>query len=98
MLMVRVPRSFNPPHRIIRQGSNRFWAAAGKYEPDVNELRVLFNAGPQLADRIRNFRDYGDSAQKSMTSGSVNFVHCHHPSSPIIDQPPPRSNMTPILL
>jgi hypothetical protein len=27
-----------------------------KYEPDVSELRTLFNAGPQLADRIRNFR------------------------------------------
>ena len=58
VLVIRVPRSYNPPHRIIRQGSNRFWArsAAGKYEPDVNELRTLFNAGPQLADRIRNFR------------------------------------------
>lgn len=58
VLLVRVPRSFNPPHRIIRQGSNRFWArsAAGKYEPDVNELRALFNSGPQLAERIRNFR------------------------------------------
>ena len=30
--------------------------AAGKYEPDVNELRALFVAGPQLADRVRNFR------------------------------------------
>jgi Putative DNA-binding domain len=58
VLIIRVPRSYNPPHRIIRQGSNRFWArsAAGKYEPDVNELRTLFNAGPQLADRVRNFR------------------------------------------
>ena len=58
VLIIRVPRSYSAPHRIIRQGSNRFWArsAAGKYEPDVNELRTLFNAGPQLADRIRNFR------------------------------------------
>jgi Putative DNA-binding domain len=58
VLIVRIPRSYNPPHRVIRQGSNRFWArsAAGKYEPDVNELRTLFKAGPQLADRIRNFR------------------------------------------
>lgn len=58
VLILRIPRSYNAPHRIIRQNSNRFWArsAAGKYEPDVNELRTLFNAGPQLADRIRNFR------------------------------------------
>jgi hypothetical protein len=58
VLIIRLPRSYNAPHRIIRQGSNRFWArsAAGKYEPDVNELRTLFSAGPQLADRIRDFR------------------------------------------
>jgi len=58
VLIIRVSRSYNPPHRVIRQGSNRFWArsAAGKYEPDVNELRLLFNASPLLADRIRNFR------------------------------------------
>jgi hypothetical protein len=58
VLVIRIPRSYNPPHRVIRQGSNRFWArsTAGKYEPDVNELRTLFSAGPQLADRIRNFR------------------------------------------
>jgi hypothetical protein len=58
VLIIRVPRSYNAPHRIIRQGSNRFWArsAAGKYEPDVNELRTLFSAGPQLVDRIRDFR------------------------------------------
>jgi len=58
VLIVRVPRSFSAPHRVVRQGSNRFWArsAAGKYEPDVDELRQLFLAAPQLADRIRNFR------------------------------------------
>jgi hypothetical protein len=58
VLILRVPRSYNAPHRVIREKSIRFWArsAAGKYEPDVNELRTLFNAGPQLADRIRNFR------------------------------------------
>jgi hypothetical protein len=58
VLIIRVPRSYNAPHRIIRQRSNRFWArsAAGKYEPDVNELRTLFNASPQLAERVRNFR------------------------------------------
>jgi hypothetical protein len=58
VLVIRIARSDKPPHRVIRQGSNRFWSrsAAGKYEPDVNELRMLFNAGPALADRIRNFR------------------------------------------
>lgn len=60
VLIVRVPRSYNQPHRIIRQGSghNRFYArsSAGKYEPNVDELRLLFAQAPQLADRIRDFR------------------------------------------
>jgi hypothetical protein len=80
VLIIRVPRSYNPPHRIIRQGSNRFWArsAAGKYEPDVNELRVLFNAGPLLAERIRDFRlnriakiAAGDAPVELMDRGTI---------------------------
>ena len=60
MLLVRIPRSYNPPHRVIRQGKgqHRFWArsSAGKYEPNVDELRELFVLAPRLADRIREFR------------------------------------------
>ncbi|MGB8365241.1 MAG: ATP-binding protein [Rhizomicrobium sp.] len=60
VLVVRIPRSFNPPHRVVRQGKgqNRFWArsSAGKYEPNVDELRALFTLAPQIADRIRDFR------------------------------------------
>ncbi len=60
VLHIRVPRSFNPPHRIVRlgKGQNRFWArsSAGKYEPNVEELRALFVHAPQLTESIRNFR------------------------------------------
>lgn len=58
VLVLRIPRSYNQPHRVIRQGSVRFWArsSAGKYEPNVDELRALFMRAPQLADRIRDFR------------------------------------------
>jgi hypothetical protein len=59
-LLVRVPRSYNPPHRIVRQGKgqNRFWArsSAGKYEPNVDELRALFTLAPQLTERMRDWR------------------------------------------
>jgi hypothetical protein len=59
-LVIRVPRSYNPPHRILGQGTGqgRFYArsSAGKYEPNVDELRLLFTRAPQLADRVRNFR------------------------------------------
>ncbi len=58
VLIIRILRSYNQPHRVVRQGSNRFWArsSAGKYEPDVDELRTLFTAAPLLADRVRDFR------------------------------------------
>jgi len=59
-LVIRVPRSYNSPHRIVRQGTGqgRFYArsSAGKYEPNVDELRLLFTRAPQLADRLRGFR------------------------------------------
>jgi hypothetical protein len=61
VLIVRIPRSYIQPHRIVRQGKpgdHRFWArsSAGKYEPNVDELRLLFTRAPQLADRVRDFR------------------------------------------
>jgi hypothetical protein len=58
VIIVRVPRSFIPPHRVIARNSNRFWARAGttKYQPNVEQLRHLFNDAPHLADRIRSFQ------------------------------------------
>lgn len=57
-LVIRVSRSFNPPHRVVRDNSNRFWArhTGGKYEPDVDQLRELFTVAPTLAEKIRDFR------------------------------------------
>lgn len=58
ILVLRVARSYNPPHRIIRENSNRFWArsTAGKYEPNVDQLRELFTLAPRIADQTREFR------------------------------------------
>jgi hypothetical protein len=58
VIVVRVPRSYNQPHRIIFKNSGRFWArsSAGKYEPNVEELRRIFIEAPLLAERIRAFR------------------------------------------
>ena len=61
VLIVRIPRSYIQPHRIVREGRSgdqRFWARSskGKYQPNVDELRLLFNRAPQLADRVRDFR------------------------------------------
>jgi len=58
VLIVRVPRSYSAPRRVIFRGRNRFWArsSAGKYEPNVEELRAMFFFAPQLAERMREFR------------------------------------------
>lgn len=57
-IVIRVPRSWNPPHRVVAHGSNRFWArnSGGKYEPKVEQLRQLFLVAPALAERVRDFR------------------------------------------
>ena len=56
-LLVRVPRSWSPPHRVVAQKSNRFWARTDrqKYEPDVDQLRDLFAVAPSIAEKIRDF-------------------------------------------
>jgi hypothetical protein len=58
VIIVRAPRSFIPPHRVIARDSNRFWARAGitKYQPNVEQLRRLFNDAPHLTERIRAFQ------------------------------------------
>jgi hypothetical protein len=58
VLIIRAPRSMTPPHRVFYRNRNRFWARAssGKYEPNVQELRHLFNEAPRLAERIAAFR------------------------------------------
>jgi hypothetical protein len=57
-ILIRAPRSFLIPHRVNYKGRNRFWArsSAGKFEPNVQELRSLFMDAPQLVERIRAFR------------------------------------------
>jgi hypothetical protein len=58
VLVVRIPKSYNPPHRVAFQGAKRFYArsSGGRYEPNVEELRNLFLATPHLHERIRAFR------------------------------------------
>jgi hypothetical protein len=58
VIVVRVPRSYAPPHRVIYKNRSRFWARAssGKYEPNVEELRHIFTEAPRIAERITAFR------------------------------------------
>jgi len=58
VLVIRISRSFLPPHRVVARESNKFWARAGtaKYQPNVQQLRQLFNDAPHMAERIRSFQ------------------------------------------
>lgn len=57
-LVVRVGRSYLPPHRVAFGGRNRFYVRGpgGRFEPDVDGLRALFTAAPTLGQRIRELR------------------------------------------
>lgn len=58
VIIIRVPRSWNPPHRVIAQGVNRFYArhSAGVHEPSVEELRTLFVQSTSALEQARRFR------------------------------------------
>jgi hypothetical protein len=58
IIVIRIPKSWNPPHRVSARKTNRFYArnSAGAYELSVEELRVLFTSASSAIDRMRAFR------------------------------------------
>jgi hypothetical protein len=59
VLIIRIPKSWNPPHRVVFKNSNKFFArgANGKYELDVGDLRILFNISQTLSEQIKKFKE-----------------------------------------
>lgn len=59
VIAMRIPRSFNPPHRVAAQGSNRFYVrnSAGVHEPSIEELRSLFTQSASALKDAQTFRD-----------------------------------------
>lgn len=57
ILMIFVPRSDNPPHRVIYKNSNRFFArnSSGVHELGLEELRMLFGEQRSIEERARAF-------------------------------------------
>jgi hypothetical protein len=57
-ILVRIPRSWAAPHRVIFREHSKFYArnSAGKYPLDVAELRAAFNASETLITRLQQFR------------------------------------------
>jgi hypothetical protein len=58
VLVLRIPKSWNPPHRVSARGTNRIYGrnSAGAYEYSIEELRVVFTLTANALDRVRAFR------------------------------------------
>jgi hypothetical protein len=58
-LIIRIPKSWISPHRVNYKGHNKFYArnTNGKYELDVNELRIAFNLADSISGKIKAFRE-----------------------------------------
>ncbi len=58
VFVIRVPKSWNPPHRVSARKTNRIYArnSTGAYELSIEELRVLFASGATTIDRMRAFK------------------------------------------
>lgn len=73
VVLVRVPQSWNAPHRVKLKGRNKFHRrnAAGVFEPSVEELRALFNQSATALEKARQFRD---ERIKLVTSGESGIL------------------------
>jgi len=58
VFVLRIPRSWNPPHRISARNWNRVFArnSAGAHEMSMEELRASFTMAASAYDRARAFR------------------------------------------
>ena len=58
ILIIRIPESIIAPHRVEYKGHNKFYTrnSKGKYQMDVNELRISFNSGLNLERKIEELK------------------------------------------
>ena len=58
ILVLRIPKSWNPPHRVSARNTNRIYGrnSAGAYEFSIEELRIVFTSAASALDRVRAFR------------------------------------------
>ncbi len=79
VLVIRIPRSWNPPHRVSARNINRFYIrnSGGTHEVSVDELRSLFIVSSSINDKIRAFRRERLS-MLSVDEGPVKISHEEH--------------------
>ncbi len=58
VIVIRIPKSWNPPHQVTFQSDMRFSARGqrGKYLMDVDELRSTLELANTVGEKARNFR------------------------------------------
>ena len=58
VILIKVPASWSAPHRTNSKGSKRFYRrnSSGVYEPDVTELKKMFNASIEQNNQFRKLR------------------------------------------
>ena len=58
VIIFRVNKSWNGPHRVTYKGHDKFYArnSAGKYSLDINELKIAFNLSQTLTEQISKFK------------------------------------------
>jgi hypothetical protein len=58
VIIIRIPKSWNPPHRVSYKNVNKFYMrnSGGVHEVSIEELRILFNRSSNIHDRLRAFR------------------------------------------
>lgn len=83
ILIIRIPRSWNPPHRVSAQGTNKFYIrhSAGVHEPSIEELRTLFSQSATALEKARQFRNNRISSiisgegDRTLEGGGRLFIH-----------------------
>jgi hypothetical protein len=58
VIVIRVPQSWQVPHRVSFQAQNKYWVrnSSGCHEASMEELRALFGQAATLTDRALQFR------------------------------------------
>ena len=78
VIVIRVPRSWNSPHRVVYGGHGKFYirSSNGKFPIDVGELRNAFTLSESIIEKIRNFRT---ERIANILADETPIPMCHNP-------------------
>lgn len=102
ILIFRIIKAWNGPHRVIFKGHDKFYSrnSAGKYPLDTNELRTAFNLTQTLYNRVEHFKN----ERISRISLGETFVPLHNNQKIVLHLIPLESfspgfsiNLTPVI-